>query len=130
MEVSYCELEQGPLLGEDDEVEKERPIESLMNSIKSTNILMEEMTMRPNETKISYVFETDDFFVITSFVVDDGKCFETILKLVKVKYDILLNEARYELLQEKELIDVLLDGGTQSIEDDLKMKEGKEISTK
>ena len=31
MEVSYCEPEQGPLLGEDDEAEKERPIESLMN---------------------------------------------------------------------------------------------------
>ena len=28
MEVSYCELEQGPLLGEDDEAKKQRPIES------------------------------------------------------------------------------------------------------
>ena len=56
MEVSYCELEQGPLLGEDDEVENERLIESLMNSLKSTDKLMEEMTMRPYETKRSYVF--------------------------------------------------------------------------
>ena len=40
MEVSYCEPEQGPLLGEDDEAEKERLIESLMNSIKSTDKLM------------------------------------------------------------------------------------------
>ena len=55
MEVSYCEPEQGPLLGEDDEAEKERPIESLINSIKSTDKLME-MTVRPNETKRSYVF--------------------------------------------------------------------------
>ena len=43
MEVSYCEPEQGPLLRENDEVEKERLIESLMNSIKNTDILMEEM---------------------------------------------------------------------------------------
>ena len=35
MEVSYCEPEQGPLLGEDDEVEKERPTESLVNFVKS-----------------------------------------------------------------------------------------------
>ena len=52
MEVSYFEPEQGPLLGEDDEVEKERPIESLINSVK----LIEEMIVRPNETKRSYVF--------------------------------------------------------------------------
>ena len=38
--VSYCEPKQGPLLGEDDEVEKERPIESLMNSM-SIDQLME-----------------------------------------------------------------------------------------
>ena len=37
MEVSYCEPEKGPFLGEDDEVEKERPIESLMNSVRSKN---------------------------------------------------------------------------------------------
>ena len=30
-------------------------------------------------------------------------------------------------MQQKELIDELLDGGTQSIEDDLKMKEEKEM---
>ena len=40
MEVSYCEHEKGPLLREDNEAEKERPIESLMNYVKSTNILM------------------------------------------------------------------------------------------
>ena len=56
MEVSYCEPEQGPFLGEDDEVEKEILIESLINSIKSTYKIMEEMAMRPNETKRSYVF--------------------------------------------------------------------------
>ena len=48
MEVSYCEPKQGPLLGEDDEVEKERPIESLINSVKSIDKLMEEMAVRPN----------------------------------------------------------------------------------
>ena len=51
MEVSYCEPEHGPLLGEDDDAEEERPIESLVNSVRSTNQLMEEMTVRPNETK-------------------------------------------------------------------------------
>ena len=56
MEVSYCEPEQGPLLGDDDEVEKERLIESLMDSVKSTYQLMEDMTMRLNETKRYYVF--------------------------------------------------------------------------
>ena len=53
------------MIGEDDEAQKERPIESLMNSVKSTDQLMEEMNVRPNETKRSYVFETDDLFVIT-----------------------------------------------------------------
>ena len=53
MEVSYCEHEQGPLLGDDDEAEKERLIESLMDSLKSTYQLMEEMTVRPNEIKRS-----------------------------------------------------------------------------
>ena len=71
MEVSYCEPEHGPLLREDDEAEKERPIESLMDSVKSTNLLMEEMTVRLNETKRSYVFETDDLFMIACFVADD-----------------------------------------------------------
>ena len=56
MEVSYCDSEQGPLLGEDGEEEKERPFESLMNYVKSINQLMEDMTTRPNETKRSYVF--------------------------------------------------------------------------
>ena len=56
MEASYCDLEQDPLLGEDGEAEKERPVESLMNYVKSINQLMEDMTMRPNETKRSYVF--------------------------------------------------------------------------
>ena len=64
MEVSYCELEQGPLLGEDDEAEKERPIESLINSVKNIDKIMEGMTVRPNETKRPYVFQTDDLFAI------------------------------------------------------------------
>ena len=100
MEVSYCELEQGPLLGEDDEAEKERPIESLINSIKSTNLLMKEITMRPNETKRSYVFQTDYLFVITGFVADDRKSFETSL-FDEFKYDeeILSNEERSEVMQ-------------------------------
>ena len=87
MEVSYCEPKHGPFLGEDDEAEKERPIESLMNSIKSTDQLMEEMTVRMNETKKSYVFGTDDLFVMTCFVADDGQSFETVLKFDEVKYD-------------------------------------------
>ena len=123
MEVSYCEPEQGPLLGEYDEVEKERLNESLMDSVKSTYQLMEEMDVRPNETKRSYVFQIDDLFVIA----DDRQSFETVLKFNEVKYDedSLSNEERSEVLQQKEIIDEFLDGGTQSIEDDLKMKEGK-----
>ena len=78
MEVSYCEPEHGPLLGEDDEAEKERLIESLMNSVKSTDKLMEEMTVRPYETKRSYVFDTDDLFVIAGFVAADRQPFETV----------------------------------------------------
>ena len=127
MDISYCEPEQGPLLGEDGEEEKERPIESLMNSIKSTDQLMEEMTMRPNETKRSYVFQTGDLLVIVGFVADDRQSYETVLKFDEVKYDeeSLSNEERYEVLQQKELIDQLLDGGKQSIGDDMKMKEEK-----
>ena len=80
MEVSYCEPEQGPLLGEDDEAEKERLVESLMNYVKSTYKIMEEMTMRPYVTKRYYVFETDDLFVFAGFVANDGQDFETVLK--------------------------------------------------
>ena len=87
IEVSYCELEQGPLLGEDDEAEKERPIESLMNSVKNTYLFMEEMTVKSNETKRSYVFEIDDLFVIAVFVANNGQSFETVLKFDGVKYD-------------------------------------------
>ena len=72
MEVSYCELKQGPLLGEDDEVEKERLIESLMNSVRHTNPLMDKIIVRQNETKRSYVFETNDLFVIAGFVANYG----------------------------------------------------------
>ena len=101
MEVSYCEPEQGPLLGEDDEVEKERPIESLINSVKNTNLLMEEMTVRSNETKGSYVFGTDDLFVIAGFVADDGQSFEIVLKFEEVIYgeESLSNGERSEELQ-------------------------------
>ena len=100
MEVSYCEPEQGPFLGEDDEAEKERPIESLINFVKSTDKLMEEMNVTLNETKRSYVFETDDLFVIAGFVANDGQSFETVLKFDEVKYDedSLSNEERSEVL--------------------------------
>ena len=81
-----------------------------MNSVKSIDKLMEEMTMRPNEMKSSYVFQTDDLFVIEGFVANDGQDFEIVLKFDE---DSLSNEERSEVLQEKELIDELLDGGTQ-----------------
>ena len=124
MEVSYCELEQGPLLWDDDEAERERLIEILMDSVKSTNKLMKEMIVRSNETKMSYVFESDDLFFITGFVVDDRQFFETILKFDE---ESLSNEEKSEVLQQNELIDELIDWGTQSIEDDLKMKAEKEM---
>ena len=91
-----------------------------MNSVKSTHKLMEEMTISPYETKNSYVFKTDDLFVIA----DDRQSFETVLKFNDVKYDedSLSNEERSEVLQQKEIIDELLDGATQSIGSDLKMK--------
>ena len=147
IEVSYCEPEQGPLLGEDDEAEKGRPIEthmdqsqnfvlglkdemtwshgdkqkrtlayldrcvaekegpieSLVNSVKNTDLLMEEMTVKSNETNRSYVFETDDLFVIAGFVADDRQSFETVLKFDQVKYyeDRLSNEERSEVMQKK-----------------------------
>ena len=120
IDVLVCEPEHGPLLGEYvSEDDEERLTKSLMDSVKSTYQLMEEMTMRPNETKRSYVFETDDLFVITGFVADDRKSFETVFKFDEVKYDeeSLSNEERYEVLQQKELIDDLIDGGTRSIGD-------------
>ena len=101
-----------------------------MDSIKNTDLLMEEMIVRSCETKRFYVFQTDDLFVIAVFVANNGQSFETILKIDEVKYDedSLSNEERSEVLQQKELIDELhLDGGTQSVEDDLKMKEEKEM---
>ena len=120
MDASYCEPEQGPFLGEDDETEKERPTKSLTNSVKNTYLLTEEMTVRLNDTKGSYVFQTDDLFVIAGFVANDGHAFETVLKFDK---ESLSNEERSEILQQKELIDEFIDGGTQSIEYDLEMKE-------
>ena len=136
MEVSYCEPEHGPLLGEDDEGEKERPIESLINYVKNIDKIMEEMTMKSNETKRSYVFQTDDLFVIAGFVANNGQSFETVLKFDEVIYDeeILSNEERSIVIQQMLLTDQFLNEGTQSIEDDIKMKEEKEmykeISTK
>ena len=71
-----------------------------MDSIKSTYQLMEEMTMRPNETKWSYAFETDDMFEITSFVADDRQSLEIVFNFNEVKYDEegLSNEERSEVL--------------------------------
>ena len=60
--------------------------------------------------------------MIADFVADDRQCFETVLKFDKEN---LSNEERSKILQQKELIDELLDGGTQSIEDDLNMKAEK-----
>ena len=75
MEVSYCEPEQGPLLGEDDEGENERQFERFMNLVKNTNLFMEEMIVKSNDTKRSYVFQTDDLFVIAGFVANNGQSF-------------------------------------------------------
>ena len=58
-----------------------------MDFVKSTNQLMQEMIVRPNETKRSYVFQTDDLDFIAGFVADDGKSFETVLRFDEVKYD-------------------------------------------
>ena len=55
MEVSYCDLEQGSLLGDDDEEEKERLIESLMDSIKSkgdAQKVLEEKNQRYQKDKL------------------------------------------------------------------------------
>ena len=81
MDVLVCEPVHGPLFREDvsDDVEKEILVESLMDFIKSTYQIMEEMTARTNETNRSYVFETDDLFVIIGFVGDDRKYFEIVL---------------------------------------------------
>ena len=59
----------------------------------------------------------------TVFVADDRKSFEIVL------YDEenISNEERSKVLQQNELIDEFLDGGTQSIGDDMKMKEEKEM---
>ena len=67
--------------------------------------------------------------MITGFVADDRQSFETVLKFDEVKYSEVSfsNEERFEVLQQKEPIDEFLDGGTQSIEDDLEMKEEKEM---
>ena len=97
-----------------EDAEEESVVESLMDSIKSTYQLMEEMTVRKNEINRSYVFETGDLFVISGFVVDDGQSFETVLKFEEVIYDeeSLSNEERSKVLQKKELIDEFLDGET------------------
>ena len=89
MDVLVCEPEHGPLLGKDvsEDAEKERLVESLMDFFKSTDQLMEEMDVSPNETKGSYVFEIDDLFVIATLVVDSGQSVETVLKLDEVKND-------------------------------------------
>ena len=67
--------------------------------------------------------------MIAGFVADDGQCFETVLKFDEVIYDeeSLSNEERFEVLQQKELISELLDGGTQLVEY-LKNKEEKKMS--
>ena len=49
--------------------------------------------------------------MIVSFAANDRKSFETVLKFDEVKYDedSLSNEERYEVLQQKELINELPD---------------------
>ena len=47
--------------------------------------------------------------MITGFVADDRQSFETVLKFDE---ESLSNEERSEVLQQKELIDEVLDGGT------------------
>ena len=128
IDVLICEPKQGPLVGGDvSEDDEERLTEILMDSVESTDQIMEEINVRQNETKRSYVFSTNDLFVITGFVADDRQSFETILKLHEVKYDeeSFSNEEISEVLQQKELSGELLNEGTQSIEDDMKMKEEK-----
>ena len=93
-----------------------------MDYVKSTDQLMEEIIVSPNEIRRYYVFENVDLFMITGFVAYDGKYFETFFKYDE---ETLSNEERYEVLQQKELIDELHDGATQSIGYDLKMKEEK-----
>ena len=94
----------------------------------NTDQLMEAMSVKTNETKRSYFFQTNYLFFITSFVIDDGQSFGTVFKFEEVIYDeeSLSNDESYEVLQQKELISELLDGGTQSVED-LKIKEEKEM---
>ena len=58
--------------------------------------------------------------MFVGFVANDGHAFETVLKFDK---ESLSNEDRSEILQQKELIDEFIDGGTLSIEYDLEMKE-------
>ena len=88
---------------------------------------MEEMIVRSYETKRSYVFQTNDLFVIEGFVADDRQSFETVLKFDEVKYDeeSLSNEERYKVLQQNKLIYEFHYEGTRSIEDDMKMKKEK-----
>ena len=65
--------------------------------------------------------------MIAGFVASNGQSFEIVLKFDEFKYDEngLSNEERFEVLQQKGLIDEFLDGGTQSIEDDMNMKTEK-----
>ena len=109
IDVLICEPEQGNLLGEDaSEDDEERLSESLMDFVESTDKIMEEMIVRPNETKRYDVFYTNDLFVIAGFVANDGKSFETVLKFDE---ESIPNEERSKVLQQKELIDELRDGG-------------------
>ena len=57
--------------------------------------------------------------MIACFVANDGHAFEIVLTFDR---ESISNEERSEILQQKELIDELLDEGTQSIEYDLKME--------
>ena len=129
MNLLVCEWQHGPLLGEDvsEDGKNERLVESLMDFEKSTCQLMVVMIVKTNDTKGCYIFETRDLFMIAGFVADDGQSFEAILEFDEGKYDeeSLSNEERSKVLKQMELIDEFLDGGTQSIGADLKMKEEK-----
>ena len=111
-EFLVCELKQDPIFDESDEDTGKRSIEDILNHMKDLQQQEELQTEVSSETIRSYDFKSDNLCMIAG-LTGDRQSSKTVLKMkesCEVKYDdeCILDEERFELMQQKELIDSLL----------------------
>ena len=106
MEESICKLEQGEILGEDEDW---RSVEDLMNHMKDLEQKGDMMTESSSETTRSYVVKTDSFYMMAC-IVGEKKPFEVIFRIdedleVKGDKENFSEEEEFDWIQKKEYMD-------------------------